>query len=185
MVRFGRGFPVPRQTFMVNPVSSIKEVVVYLSPISDPSAGIHYMNLVAGDLDFFTSEEVVVEILGLGIGLTAGDVGTGAVDGAGSISADIGGFGLGQVGQGAITLTGDVWDFGAWRNPSGRIPRRRWKKSKPFRDFYYEPGVEFIVAIVDTQDYGAWFYIVDEDSSPTILRSEADISSDYSIEGRP
>ena len=185
MVRFGRGFPAPRQNFLVNPVSSVKEVVVYLSPADDPSAGIHYMNLVQGDLTILTSEEVVVDILGQGVGLSAGDVGTGAVDGAGSTSADITGLLLGDLDLGDITLTGDVYDYGAWRNPAGKIPRRKWKKSKPFKDFYYEPGVEFIVAVVDTGDYGAWFYIVDEDSEPTLLRSEADISSDYSIEGRP
>jgi hypothetical protein len=117
--------------------------------------------------------------------LATGDLGTGAVDGAGSTSADITGFHIGQLTIGEVTLTGDVGDYGGWRNPAGRYPRRKWKKNKPFKDYYHETGVEFLNAVVAEDDYGAWFYLVDEDNAPVPIRSEQDISSDYSIEGRP
>lgn len=188
MVRFGRGFPVPRQNFQVNPVSEVVIVTVILAPQSDPTAGIHYLSVSQGDLTILTSEEVVVDILGQGVGLSSGDLGAGAIDGGVSESADITGFGLGATSLGSITLTGDVYDQGEWVNPGGNVPRRKWKKKKPFKDFYYTQGVEFVSAIVNEQDYGPWFYIVDEGSTdfePLTLRSEQSISSDYSIEGRP
>ena len=183
MVRYGRGFPLPRQTFMVNPVSETKIVQVILAPASDPSSGIHFYSLQAGDLTILTSEEIVVDILGQGTGLDTGNLGTGSIDGGTEISTDISGQAVAQVYAGDIDVTGDAYEFGGWRNPAGKIPRRKWKKNKPFRDKYLEEGVEFSQTIVNEKDYGPWFYIVDE--SPTLLRSEEEISSDYSIEGRP
>jgi hypothetical protein len=186
MVRFGRGFPVPRQNFLVNPVASDTEVVVQLSPASNPeSGGIHYLATALGTVTILTSEELVVDILGQGTGLGTGALETGIVAGGTVISTNLTGQRIASLSQGNITVTGDASDS-PWVNPGGNVPRRRWKKKNPFKDYYYDVGVEFVTPLTDLDDYGPAFYIVAEsDGQPEILRSEQDISSDYSIEGRP
>jgi len=175
MVRFGRGFPLPRQNHLINPVSDvISTTVIYESGL--------YATTAVGELNVYTSEEEVVAIIGVGAEAAAGEAGVGVIEGAISESALLTGVaGIGGVG----IVSTNAADYSPWKHPKGKYPRGRYKKPKPFRDTNYPPGVEFIPMIANSHQYGAWWNVSTITADRINLFHKTTISSDYSIEGRP
>ena len=175
MVRFGRGFPLPRQNHLINPVSDvISTTVIYESGL--------YATTAVGELNVYTSEEEVVAIIGVGAEAAAGEAGVGVIEGAISESALLTGVaGIGVVG----IVSTNAADYSPWKHPKGKYPRGRYKKPKPFRDSHYPPGVEFIPMIANSHQYGAWWNVSTITADRINLFHKTTISSDYSIEGRP
>ena len=175
MVRFGRGYAIPRQNFLLTPVSDeISTTVVF-------STGL-YATTAVGDMTIFTSEELAVGIIGVGAEAAAGEAGIGIIEGAVSIGSPIDGVEAFGVSDGIST---NASSFSPWKNPGGHYPRRKWKKHKHFKDSFYEQGVEFIPMLANLKQYGSWWNVSTVTSDSILLRHKTTISSDYSIEGRP
>lgn len=175
MVRFGRGYSVPRQNFLFNPVSdNISTTVIFASGL--------YATTDVGEMTIFTSEEDAVAIIGVGAEAAAGEAGVGIIGGAISIGAPVTGVEAFGVSDG---ITTNATTFSPWKNPGGKYPRRNWKKPKPFKDSFYEQGVEFIPMLANVKQYGSWWNVSTVTADSILIRHKTTISSDYSIEGRP
>lgn len=175
MVRFGRGFPVPRQNQLFNPVSDVINTTIILAN------GV-YATTAVGELIVYTSEEEVVAIIGVGAEAAAGEAGVGVIEGAISESALL----TGVAGQGIVgIISTNAPDYSPWKHPRGKYPRGRFKKPKPFSDTNYPLGVEFIPMLANSHQYGAWWNVSTITADRINLFHKTTISSDYSIEGRP
>jgi len=175
MVRFGRGYPVPRQNAILPAVSDEINTTIALA------SGLR-SNASVGNLVVLTSEELVVAIIGVGAESAAGSTDVGIIEGATSVNALITGV-EGIVSVSNLTAIGD--EQGPWKKEKHRIPRRRPKKQQPFKDSYYEQGVEFLNLISNNPQYGPWWRVSTVTDDRIVLRHKTTVSSDYSIEGRP
>ena len=175
MVRYGRGFPLPRQTFMVNPVSDeISTTVIYTSGLNTGSA--------VGATSIYISEEESTAIIGVGADTAVGSADVGIIIGGINESVAITGVSAsGDLG----TISTNSPDYSPWKHPKGKVPRKKWKKHKHFPDYYYQQGVEFIPMIASENQYGPHWNVSTVTADRILIRKKATISSDYSIEGRP